>query len=567
MEVREVQCIDSNIRNTDLGAMTPLHEAVVYGHALNVKSGDIVDDLDARNIWGQTALHLAVILKTDNVKTLVELGSDPEATDMWGHTPLTHSGLSGNWDAVSILTNAGGTKSKSNSGKENVDIGSLAFSIASGDASRVVAQAFSAIEKAYGQATLREIARKTVLAVLLFRNDHIWAEMGIPSLRWDDLASVFEKTDGVNFLSDGRTLLHHGSLRPFLELVSSRGFCLWGCSDDHGYSILHAAVLRMWTTLKLTLSWVNKKQARDGSLLNLTRLLLKPGIPLKLDETKCICLCSREGYVPRMEQHDCSASKHFSMIEYLANVETMRGLEVAKDVLLSMIRQYIFDELQIPHVCELRSRSTPPRNRPIDADQSPALEERMDAYARYEYGELGSEWIGCAFNEYKACDMDLLSGSKVYFPFCSLSMLGRAKLTLIYAQLELTVNTAEDRMETKFVYGVYSDEEMIAEVTNICAVYVAAIQLEFQQPGDWLLEPSRARELHTRRLSWTVQYMKKFNIGKDRMFDAWIGGWIFANDEAKTHIELFNEHADGSHQERNGSDLDSLDGYHTAEED
>lgn len=566
MEVREARFVDSKTRNTDLGAMTPLHEAAVYGHTLSVKPGDIVDDLDARNIWGQTALHLAVMSKTD-VKTLVDLGSDLEATDIWGHTPLTYSGLSGNWDAVSVLTNAGATKSKSNSGEENIDIGSLAFSIASGDASRVVAQIFSAIEKAYGQATLREIARKTVLAVLLFRNDHLWAEI-IPSLRWDDLATVFEKTDGVNFLSDGRTLLHHGSFRPFLEIVSSRGFCLWGYSDDHGYSILHAAVSRMWTALEQIPSWEDERWRRDGSLLNLTDLLLKPVIPLKLDETKCNCLCSREGYVPRMKPDECSASKHFSMIEYLANVETVRGLGVAKNVLLSMIRQYIFDELQIPHVCDLRNRSTPPRNRPTDADQSHALEERMDAYALYEYGELRSEWIGRAFNEYKACDRNSFFGPKVCFLFCSLSMLGRPKLTLIHAQSVLTVNTAEDRIETQFVYASCSEKKMIAEVTNTCAVYVAAIQLEFQQPGDWLLEPSRTRELHARRLSWTVHYMKKFNIGKDRMFDVWAGDWaILANDEAKTHMELFNEHVDGSQEERNASDLDSLDGYHTAEED
>jgi hypothetical protein len=62
--------------------------------------------------------------------------------------------------------------------------------------------------------------------------------------------------------------------------------------------------------------------------------------------------------------------------------------------------------------------------------------------------------------------------------------------------------------------------------------------------------------------------VKQFNIGKDRMFNVWTSNsTIFTNGEAKMHIELFNEHAGGSDQERDWSDLDSLDGYHTAEED
>jgi hypothetical protein len=356
--------------------LTPLHEDSVYGDALDVKSGDIVHDLDARNIWGQTALHLAVMSDTNNIRTLVDLGSDVKATDIWGHTPLIHSALSGNLDAVSLLINAGGLESRSISSNESFGLRALAFYIATGDTTKVATQIFSAIEKTHGQSMLREFARKIVFETLSGIGLTVTNRLGL-----DDLAALFEKAEGVNFLSSGRTLLHNKSSRPFLKIVSSRGFFLWGHLDDHGYSILHAAIVRMWSRLATRPSFMHTSWLRDGSFLDLTDLVLKPSIPLKLGETKCTCPCSRERHVPRMWTDGRPAPKHFSMIEYLANVETIRGLGVAKDVLISLIRQYVFDELRIPHVCDLRNQNTNPRSPPPDANQSHALEERMEVYA------------------------------------------------------------------------------------------------------------------------------------------------------------------------------------------
>jgi hypothetical protein len=71
-------------------------------------------------------------------------------------------------------------------------------------------------------------------------------------------------------------------------------------------------------------------------------------------------------------------------------------------------------------------------------------------------------------------------GLKIGFPFCIPSVFVRAQLTLIYTQEVLTVDTDDDRLGTQFEYAFVSDEKKVADVTETCALYVAAIQLEFQ---------------------------------------------------------------------------------------
>lgn len=46
-------------------------------------------DIDAKNQWGETALHIAAATgQTGLVHCLLESGASPHAADMWGRTPM-----------------------------------------------------------------------------------------------------------------------------------------------------------------------------------------------------------------------------------------------------------------------------------------------------------------------------------------------------------------------------------------------------------------------------------------------------------------------------------------------
>jgi ankyrin repeat protein len=74
-------------------SMTPLHIAVMNNSVHTIKQFlgmhiQLIGDINAKNQWGETALHLAAALgQTGIASSLLHQGAMLTVTDIWGRTP------------------------------------------------------------------------------------------------------------------------------------------------------------------------------------------------------------------------------------------------------------------------------------------------------------------------------------------------------------------------------------------------------------------------------------------------------------------------------------------------
>jgi ankyrin repeat protein len=99
---------------------TPLHEALEIrpGEEAALILIDYIKDVNARNKWGQTPLHLAVTWHARAVEKLLLRGADPNAQDANGETPLHYAARMCNIEVAALLISWGADVNAVNSNGE-----------------------------------------------------------------------------------------------------------------------------------------------------------------------------------------------------------------------------------------------------------------------------------------------------------------------------------------------------------------------------------------------------------------------------------------------------------------
>ncbi|KAI9148301.1 heterokaryon incompatibility protein-domain-containing protein [Paramyrothecium foliicola] len=96
---------DTPRHNAGLCAMTPLHEAVAF--RILKAGGQLIPKFkNHKNFLGQTALHFAV-LDPVSIDCLISSGCDIDSTDNYGHTPLMYAAALGQKESLMKLIDAG----------------------------------------------------------------------------------------------------------------------------------------------------------------------------------------------------------------------------------------------------------------------------------------------------------------------------------------------------------------------------------------------------------------------------------------------------------------------------
>ncbi|KAK1454927.1 hypothetical protein CMEL01_03687 [Colletotrichum melonis] len=216
-------------------AMTPLHEAVLFGTISTVEQWIPKSNKDEKNSLGQTPLHLTVP-DPQSVKALIDSGHSVDSTDVNGITPLMYAAALNHEDSVMLLIQSGADAYT----KDQQDHDFLHFAAVCGNWTLI----FNFLTR------LKDIADKTVVegwtesAVILYHI--IYPDR--PHLREISLTQFLAKLSSVNFTFDdvargtaNNSLLHFPSTIPLFETLSTAGFKLFNHQNSSGQTPLMVA--------------------------------------------------------------------------------------------------------------------------------------------------------------------------------------------------------------------------------------------------------------------------------------------------------------------------------------
>ncbi|KAF6820638.1 hypothetical protein CMUS01_11527 [Colletotrichum musicola] len=357
--------------NQGFAGMTPLHEAIIFGSADAVKRWIDRSDPDLRNFLGQTPLHFAVY-KPQYLRDLIQSGHDLDAVDNYGITPLMYAAATNHEDSVAILVNAGADLVIEGGRFRRTFI---QFAAARGNW-KLVLNFLSQIEDSGEECAAKEWSQ---LATCLFQvpDPDYLGRSGV------SLHQFLVKCGSVNFTYNdlgGETrndcLMHSArSVSDFKALIDN-GFVLLNHTNSAGQHPLMAAAGRGEPALvsalldagsEINLEDMKHRTSLSHAVRNLDKgccwsktdtveILLANGADV-LSRDECRCPCSPSGCLteapPSCFSYVPQPKPYFSMweFEWLNLLLEHRGVDVAKEVLLSSIRKAKHSEMGMTHVC------------------------------------------------------------------------------------------------------------------------------------------------------------------------------------------------------------------------
>ncbi|KAL3294526.1 Ankyrin repeat-containing protein [Colletotrichum asianum] len=363
--------------------MTPLHEAVLFGSPHSVKKWIECSKPDQKNFLGQTPLHLA-IYNPENLTALVESGHDVNALDNYGITPLMYAAAADQEDALYILINSHADLDIVDS-RENRTF----FDYAMARRNWGLIYNLLLVVK---QSTTKEVAESWVRAAT------INAQLSFPKLLYNSpisLGHLLALCEDVNFTYDGvnvkdNCLAHDIITSSELEALVDNGFTMINHVNSLGqHALINAAkhkdaaltsrILELGANVNLEdnqhrtaighalrglhISYFNQTRMT----MDVVRVLLAADANV-LVRDRCRCPCSPTGCLTATPKEGrrgrFGRGFQFSIwsLEWLILVQQHRGVEVAREVVLSFIREETHKDLDMTHVCcELELDESPLR--------------------------------------------------------------------------------------------------------------------------------------------------------------------------------------------------------------
>ena len=370
---------------------------------------------------GQSPLHLAVA-NPDVCRLLLDAGHDLDATDRWGSTPLMYAAGMGHRQTVTLLLCRGADPllashptSGSSTGRTFVH-----YAIARGHFDLVL-EALDTIREQYGIEALQAMSEIAIMRTI--SNGRYFRRPRAPFF-----SKLVENLANVNILFrdshhgvDGNNLMHYAlSVEEGLALVRC-GFRLFNEENSAGKLAINSLTLCPDPALiKLCIEngtdvTHKDKDARTilfdlffnshfsaGSdprrTLAAIRICLDAGIDI-FDTDSCKCACSSDG---------CTVSSVFLVdfpstwsefgpgllwsLEWVTLVEEHRGLDAARQVLLSLLRRAKCNEfdIDINHTCCHRGRAIcAPRWQGFGDQPIPLTDEAIIEIQDEERGLIG----------------------------------------------------------------------------------------------------------------------------------------------------------------------------------
>ena len=327
------------------------------------------------------------------LRNLLAQSHDPNSTDERDRTPVFYAAAYGNLDCVIMLLEAGARPDAYDTESRNPLVYAL-----ENDHPHVAIESLQYLRNtpAYSDKIYKTILNETVF----------FACQNSSSTKNSTLQSLCQMGADVNTLGRyGETLCHGLGLPAHAQVLFDHGFGLLNMPGPNGRSCLHDAARRHNAPLlRFYLSKGARLQATDNygrnvlqtSFMSLdnyftqekphawystVRTLIASGVDV-LTGDNCRCMCSTKGCSPAKALclAFCSRTRVYSTrilpIEYLLLLEEMVDKFTAEETLSEIIRVFLFEDLELTHVC-CRSVSHGPRINEEDEIREIQDEERL----------------------------------------------------------------------------------------------------------------------------------------------------------------------------------------------
>ncbi|KAH0424333.1 nacht and ankyrin domain protein [Colletotrichum camelliae] len=338
--------------NQGFAGMTPLHEAVLFGSPQSVKKWTERSKPDEKNFLGQTPLHLAVY-KPEYLTVLIESGHDVDVPDNYGITPLMYAAATNQEEAFYILISAHADLTAVDSRFHRTFFG---YAVARRNWC-LIYNLLLAIK----QSAEKEVAESWVRAAT------INARLAVPDFDYDNQISLrhfLALCQDVNFTYDNgedrrnNCLLHDIKTVSDLEALIDNGFKMINHVNSLGQHALINAAKRhdvaMTSRLLELGAEVNLEDNQQRTAI---------GHALRgLNTSDVSRICSTMDVVRVLLAADANVlgcsdrfgwGLHFPIwtLEWLNLVHEHHGVEAAREVVLSLIRETTHEDLEMTHVC------------------------------------------------------------------------------------------------------------------------------------------------------------------------------------------------------------------------
>ncbi|KAJ0420330.1 hypothetical protein BJY00DRAFT_323986 [Aspergillus carlsbadensis] len=404
------------------GGLTPLHDAVLHNDTRLAQSLISHSTLHPQyNFLGQTALHLAVC-NTNMVQLLVNAGHPMDVKDKQGNTPLMYAAVAGNTSAVQLFLQKG-ANSVLQDDKLKRDF--IQYAAARGEWQLII-DTLVYINEIYPPKAYRYFVLSALMSLISVR-----------TMTPDAWSKIFANlVNDKDHDTENNNLLHYISNREDAAMLYKCGFNMTNSANSKGETALYSLSRILdenltqflldqgmeinhqnhqgRTFIFSLLSNLSHPNFRAWSQINSLRVCLSRGLNI-LSSDSCRCPCSPGG---------CSSPAAFDVsfqdsvftrtpsfvwaLEFVTQVEESGGRDLAKTVILGLLRRSCFDRLEMTHVCCHRGRGIPKPNL-LECDSLPEseieeiideekdfiapLEKEMASFSSKPLGALRRDWI------------------------------------------------------------------------------------------------------------------------------------------------------------------------------
>ncbi|CAH0043392.1 unnamed protein product [Clonostachys solani] len=423
------------------GAMTPLHEAVVFGTEETVQKWLLKSENDQKNFLGQTPLHFAAA-QGRHLDSLIAYGHDLDAVDYHGNTPLMYAAAMNQAESAMLLIDSGANPGL----RENNHRRLFTDYAASRGHWRLLLDIVDHIKEVAGETHSTPWAEKaTVLFHLSYAISRLEGNISL-----GDFLSRCPNADFTFLMRLGeggaQTLLHNCKSVEDIEELISAGFKNIDQRNSLGQTALMCAISarvsvplvskliqagadvnlkdeKGCTVLQYALRNIDSSaQSKTSRGMEILGILLRQGVELYPRE-KCRCPCSPDGFAPDIELNTNSdfgrvwgpSEAPIWWLEWITQIYEIRGEDDARTTLLALLRRFKHKHQDVSHVyCpmsletdffwdNLRSMADVPRISEEDIDDIleeesefiESLEEEMRLVSNFDHQSLINEFILC----------------------------------------------------------------------------------------------------------------------------------------------------------------------------
>ncbi|KAJ5621979.1 hypothetical protein N7528_005211 [Penicillium herquei] len=336
-------------------------------------------NLHGKNVFGQTAAHLAV-LRPGTLSMILQMHADFDVTDLYGNSPLVYAAAYGCTESVILLLNAGANP------LTDGHLRFLQYAVTWHHWNLVTrVLAFFRSHKRFSDAFLQNETDQFMIESRkhLERRRWWWNWPWLMSAEF--LRQMFDLGVDKNLIfSDGSSLLHHAMYREWVDALFDSGFDNIEQSDDEG----NTALLKFADSFTVQYDLVehllsrncnvNHRNKRGGTALGMacrqfflhfvpSSQVASKQIPRYLtmivrlvaqnadtqNSDNCRCWCAPNGCHPLLQllRHNERSVGYLWMLECLMILEEIQGISVAQKVLLDLKRVSEFEAAGMTHVC------------------------------------------------------------------------------------------------------------------------------------------------------------------------------------------------------------------------